>query len=263
MKVLEETEQPDPSAHGLEKIISSDQAIVSKVLRVVNSAYYGLPGQVTSVGQALVILGMQQVRNLVLSVGAVSTMPIRTQRQRDTLRVFWVHSFGTAAATQIIAKQKMMPTKDSETMFVGGLLHDVGRLFLFTHFTQVYDQVIDQAVNHNVSVEQLELEVLGVTHSEIGAAMAEKWKLPEPLVKIIREHEGPFEDNHEPTVLAVHVGDAITKHLYWERDKLPPPSLHPNALTWLGFDLEDYEMLRDETAEKVEQATAMFGMLAA
>src|ERR1700712_3732037 len=94
-KVLSETENPNATAASIEKMISSDQVLASKVLRVVNSAYYGLSGQVTSLGQAIVILGMQQIRNLVLSVCALSQVKPTTPRQHEVLKQFWLHSFGT------------------------------------------------------------------------------------------------------------------------------------------------------------------------
>src|SRR5436190_6608594 len=98
-RILRETESPDACAQNIERMISAEQALASKVLRVVNSAYYGLSGQVTSLSQAIVILGLQQVRNLVLSVSAISSIKPRTPRQQETMKMFWQHSFGTAAAT--------------------------------------------------------------------------------------------------------------------------------------------------------------------
>src|SRR4051794_10645537 len=169
-QVLKETENPECSAQSIEKLLSSDQALASKVLRVVNSAYYGLSGQITSLSQAIMILGMPQVRNLVLSVSAISTMKPKTPRQQETLKLFWLHAFGTAAATQLIAQQKRMRVNDTEGLFLGGLLHDVGKLFLYSMFTQTYDQVLKYAQEKEIPVTEAEVKLLGLSHSEIGAA---------------------------------------------------------------------------------------------
>src|SRR5579862_2853858 len=123
LRVVEETNKQDPSAQQIERFVSSDQALASKVLRVVNSAYYGLSGQVTSLSQSIMILGIQQVRNLVLSVGAISMFEVKGPRQQDTLRRFWLHAFSCAAAAQIIATAKKLDRNSQETVFVGGLLH--------------------------------------------------------------------------------------------------------------------------------------------
>jgi len=263
-RILKETESPDACAQTIERMIGSEQALASKVLRVVNSAYYGLSGQVTSLQQAIVILGMQQVRNLVLSVSAISSIKPRTPRQHETMKQFWLHSFGTAAATQIIAKRKNFRVHDMETAFVGGLLHDIGRLFLFCNFTQTYDQVIKYAEQKKLPVESAELKLLGLCHSEVGSQMATQWKLPANLVKMIAAHEGPFvEEDSDPMIYALTIADWITKDLYFPPEMVEcsmPPEF---VFTWLNFSPEDLDSLKEETSERIEDAQQLFGLLAA
>ena len=263
MRILKETESPDACTQTIERMLAADQALTSKVLRVVNSAYYGLSGQVTSLSQAIVILGLQQIRNLVLSVSAYSAIKPRTARQQETMRVFWLHSFGTAAATQIICQRKRLSIQDAETAFVGGLLHDIGRLFLFSNFTQTYDQVIRYAEQKKMPVEKAELRLLGLDHGAVGAQMAEHWKLPKPLVKMIGEHEAPSQDAVDPLLYALCIADWITKDLYFdpERIEVSPPS--DFVMEWLNFTPEDLDWLKDETKAKIDDAQNMFGLLAA
>ncbi len=262
-RVLKETESPDASAQSVEKLLSSDQALASKVLRVVNSAFYGLSGQITSLSQAIMILGMPQVRNLVLSVSAISAMKPKTARQQETLKFFWLHAFGTAAATQIIANQKKMRVNDTEALFLGGLLHDIGRLFLYSMFTQTYDQVLKYAEDKKVSALEAEDKLLGLNHSQIGATMATMWKLPESLIELIAKHEGPFVTIDEPTLFAVHAGDNMTQHLYFGSDSTMMTPMDPIALEWLDMDESELEDLRTKTMRKVDEASALFGLLTA
>jgi putative nucleotidyltransferase with HDIG domain len=262
-RVVKETESQEVSAHKIEELISSDQALASKVLRVVNSSYYGLSGKITSLSQAIMILGMPQVRNLVLSVSAISMMKPKTPRQSETLKLFWVHAFGTAAATQIIAQHKRMRVHDTEALFMGGLLHDVGKLFLYTMFTQTYDQVLKYAEDKQIPVTEAEGKLLGIDHSQIGAAMAVAWKLPQSLADLIEKHEGPFSPDDDPTIFAVHVGDNITKHLYYTNENIVIAPIDPVVETWLGFSENDYTELKSETDERIEAASALFGLLAA
>jgi len=263
-RILKETEDPDTCAQTIERMIGTEPALASKVLRVVNSAYYGLSGQVTSLAQAVVILGLQQVRNLVLSVGAFSTMKPKTPRQNQMMETFWLHSFGTAAATQIISQRKRLTISETETAFVGGLLHDIGRLFLFSNFTQTYDQVIRYAEQKGVPIEVAEKKLLGLSHGEVGLQMAVHWKLPKSLVHIIGGHEGPFEEGEpDPLIYAVQIGDWLTKGLYFEEEGVPYKAPPAFILDWLNMSAEDLELLRNETEAKVEHAKQMFGLLAA
>lgn len=262
-RVLEETEDPNGSAQSVEKLLSSDQALASKVLRVVNSAYYGLSGQITSLSQAIMILGMTQVRNLVLSVSALSVLKPRTPRQQEILKLFWLHAFGTAAATQLIAQQKRMRVNDCEALFLGGLLHDVGKLFLYSMFTQTYDQVIKYAQEKQIPVLEAESKMLGLTHGDIGATMAAAWKLPESLGHIIARHEGPFEEGDDPALFAVHIGDRVTQHLYFGQDPFVPAVIEPLAEEWLDMTPEELESVKVATEKRLEDAAALFGLLEA
>jgi HD-like signal output (HDOD) protein len=262
-QVIRETENPDASAHSIEKLLSSDQALASKVLRVVNSSYYGLSGQITSLSQAIMILGMPQVRNLVLSVSAISTMKPKTARQHETLKLFWLHAFGTAAATQLIAKHKRMRVQDSETLFLGGLLHDIGRLFLYCMFTQTYDQVLKYAQDKQISATEAEEKLLGLNHSQIGATMATMWKLPDILTDLISHHEGPFEAGENLPLFTIHAGDRLTQHLYDPSGNLGTLPIDPIILGWLALSDEEMAEIKTEIDRKTEDASALFGLLAA
>lgn len=262
-KILTETENPNATTASIEKMISSDQVLASKVLRVVNSAYYGLSGQVTSLSQAIVILGMQQIRNLVLSVCALSQVKPTTARQHEVLKQFWLHSFGTAAAAQGLGKKKKLPLRDCDTLFIGGLLHDVGRLFIFSNFTEVYDAVLQHAIKNNCTVEEAEIELLGMSHAQIGGEMGRHWKLPEVLISLIEEHEGPFETGGSPMLYVLHYSDTITKHLYMGEDWEKMSRTDPVALSFLGLDEAGIQEVKEETEKKVEEAAGLFGLIAA
>ncbi len=263
MRVLQETEKPDVCAAGVEKLICSDQALTMKVLRVVNSAYYGLSGQVASLNQALVILGMQQVRNLVLSVAAIETLQPKTPRQHETMKQFWMHAFGSGAAAQSIAHEKRMPSKDVELIFLGALLHDVGRLYLFCNFTEAYDEVMEYAAQSGVSMDEAELKFLGITHAEVGKIMAETWRFPEALVRLIGEHEGNFTDGGSPDVFTVHIADQVMKDAYLQEYVVTCDALDPQAMAWLGYTDEQLMQLREETQVKIDEALELYGLMAA
>lgn len=262
LQVVEETNRPEPSAARVETLVASDQALTSKTLKVVNSAYYGLPGQVSGVSQAIVILGLQQVRNLVLSVGTMTLFQNQGRTGQEALRQFWLHAFTTAAVCQGIASRAKLDPATSEQMFVGGLLHDLGRLFMFSSLPSVYEQVLKKVEVQGVPLEIVEREVLGMDHGQVGALLCRSWRLPETLIQMVERHEGPFGETDPTSVLAVHLADSVVKQWSSEPNAVhSPPS--PVALARLGVDEAGIEALTELASLKLEEASSLYGAIAA
>lgn len=263
MKVVHETNKSEPSAANVESYISSDQALTSKLLRVVNSAYYGMSGQVTSVGQAIVILGLHQVRNLALSVASVGVFEADSPRRQDALRRFWMHAFGTATAAQFLAKKQRFDQRGIELVFVGGLLHDIGRLFLYCNFTDAFETVIEKAYREDAALEITEQKMLGMTHADVGYQMALAWRLPDSIGRLIGEHEGPFDDKSSPLVIAIHVADCLNKQRYFDPSKPLKCIQDPSAFEWAKLSEQELEELQMHVEAKVSDAMELFGLIAA
>ncbi|MDQ2798788.1 MAG: HDOD domain-containing protein, partial [Armatimonadota bacterium] len=138
VRVMQTINDPNTSATDLNRLISGDQALASKVLRLVNSSYYGFPRRISTITHAVVILGFNTVRNLTTSLGVFNAFDTRNQRTALNREEFWSHSIGTAVAAGVIGKRKGIPTKSTEEVFVGGLMHDVGKLFLDQFFPDQY-----------------------------------------------------------------------------------------------------------------------------
>lgn len=259
-KTLEATDRDTTTAAEIERLVSTDAALSAKILRVVNSAYYGLSGQVSSLSQAVVILGMQQIRNLVLSISALSLLKGRTPEQRALQQCFWMHSFATAACAQGIARRKRFGVRESELVFTAGLLHDIGKLFLFCNHSEAYLQVVDYARKHGCSLEQAELALLGVRHQEVGFELANTWHFPEPLTLLIGRHEGPFDGEPLPMLYAVHAADRLTEDLYYAHGESLAQGLDPLVSEWLELDEPELEILRAETDVRVKESAALYGL---
>lgn len=260
-KTLEATERESTSAGEIERLVSSDAALSAKILRVVNSAYYGLSGQVSSLNQAVVILGIQQIRNLVLSISALSLLKGRTPELRRLQQCFWTHSFATAVCAQIIARRKRFSTKDAEFVYTAGLLHDIGRLYLFSAVSEEYLAVIRHASKKGRSIDETEMELLGVRHDEIGGELADVWHFPNALAALIRNHEGPFGDDIEPLQFAVHGADRLTASHYSSELNVALPAIDLEVECWLGFSEEDTLAVLAETEAKVEEASEVYGLI--
>lgn len=260
-RLLSLTSRDETTTSEIEEIISSDQAITTKLLRVVNSSYFGLPRQVSSVNQAVVILGFQQVRNLVLSVSALSIFAARTPRAREIQRECWMHAFGAASGAQTIGRMMRLDQHDQETAFLGGLLHDIGKLFLFSTFTTNYQAVLADAEQRDLNVYEVERRVFGYDHAEIGQRLAQAWSFPETLVILIGRHEGPFAGEPIPLLYCVHAADRLANSVMREGCVWPDGTLSPVVEDWLSFKPEEYERVRTEIADKVQSAVEAIGIL--
>lgn len=262
-KILEETEKQEVNAHEIERLITSDQALAIKVLRVVNSAYYGLSRQISSLNQAIVILGVQQIRNLVLSFGALQSLKPKNKEEELAMQRFWKHSFGAAAVAQMIFKQKRFSLKEAELASVGALLHDIGKLFLYIHFGDTYLELVQYAIENQVKLEDAEVEFLGLTHGELGGEMARVWKLPDNLVEVIEKHEGKLESTTEYQVhRLVQFADAFCKHIYYTDG--PTPILQPSEelCDWIDLSPDALAELEEIVKSRIEEACSVLGLAA-
>ncbi len=197
----------------LVEVIEYDPVLTLKILKLVNSAYFGLSSKITSIKHAVVFIGINTVKNLALSVAAIGTLPKENEAGFD-MEEFLMHSVGTAAITKILARRQRIPESQTADFFVSGLLHDIGKV-LFAHFLPVKSkQTLVLARAKMVPLWRAERAVIGADHAEVGALLAEKWELPENLVRAIRYHHCPL-DNPEADLLqfCVSVANQIAKHL--------------------------------------------------
>ncbi len=253
--VLSATERETVNNDELEKLIGTDQAILTKLLKVVNSAYFGLPRQISHIGQAITILGLHQVRNLVLSIGVLNALASPSSRIQVYQRKFWQHSFAGAAAARTLARSKNLSPEEAESAYIGGMLHDVGRLFLFTLFNLPYQDVIRESNRKGEPVLSVEQRVLGTTHAELGGALAERWNFPVPLVAMVRDHESPSEAGGSPCLYCVHLADRIAAQVAGSDVIGVAGDVDPGAAAWLQYDEVQLQALIDD-AQKQVQATA-------
>ncbi|MBL8060585.1 MAG: HDOD domain-containing protein [Chthonomonas sp.] len=259
VRILQLTEDSNSGSIGeIEGLIKSDQAISSRLLRIVNSAYFGLGGKVGSVSQAVVILGFQQVRNLVLSTSLMSSFDSGGEAAKESQAKLWQHAFATASAAQLLGRRQKISAKDNELVFVGGLLQNIGSLFILSVLSRTYAALVNEAYNTGQWVVDIENERLGLNHAEIGAEILSKWELPADLVNLIGAHEGPFTEELDPTVAMIHVADRIGDLVQRGQEfNFEALHLNENAVAALGLSTEDLEKLFSDTKEKVEAALEM------
>jgi putative nucleotidyltransferase with HDIG domain len=187
-RVLELTRDVNSMPKDLVEVIDKDPVLTVKILKVVNSAYYSLPKQITSVGHSVVYLGFNTIKNLALSIAAIGMLPKTNEAGFDGQQ-YLLHSLATAA----IAKQIAHKAGDADPMdcFIAGLLHDFGKVVLAQFMPVEFRHALQASQQQGTSLHLALREVLGVDHAVVGAMLVEKWRFAPHLVETIRYQYGP------------------------------------------------------------------------
>ncbi|TVQ81197.1 MAG: HDOD domain-containing protein [Bradymonadales bacterium] len=181
-KVIELVGQESTNAEGLAQVIEKDASVTTRILKIANSAFYGLRREVTTVQHAIMILGYRSVRSLVVATSSRSLH----KKFGITEQLLWDHSVGTAIISRILSANASPAVADLG--FVGGLLHNVGRAVMNNECPKDYAEVMTGVYNEGKDCLELERQVFSFTYPEVGCRVIEKWGLPENIVRMIRYH---------------------------------------------------------------------------
>ena len=185
-KILSTAADPDASAIDLGHHIAADLSLSATLLKLVNSSYYGFYRQINSVTQAIVVLGFLEVRNLTLTATAFKSFDaFPSNYDREQL---WCHSLAAAIAADRIAR---LTGRDPDGCFEAALLHDMGKVALDWLYPLLFRKAASEAAQRETLIGVVEEELFGMTHAQVGGALAEHWNLPESVVAAIRFHHAP------------------------------------------------------------------------
>jgi len=196
-------EKPGLTLDEIGRFVASDPALASKVLKMVNSAMYGFPGRITAVSYAVMLLGLNVVKGLLLGIAVFDIM-------EKTMRGLWTHSVGCAVAARCIAEKKGV--KDPEEFSIAGLLHDIGKAILVLEYQKEYEKSMEVAAEAKIPIFEAEKKVFSHGHAEVAMWLAEKWRFPRNLVEVIAYHHRPSLSHIAPLETAIiHVSDIIVR----------------------------------------------------
>lgn len=215
-KVLEICNQPMTSPNDLNRIISLDPVLTGRVLKVVNSAYYSMDSEVTSLTRAIILLGLNTVKNLALSTAILDSMGGKSQAKGLNMDDFWLHSLGVGVIARVLAIRKRVPVMDREEYFVAGLLHDLGKIPLNQCYPEEYVQVIQSATGPESTVYKAELQQMGMDHCAVGVMIAEKWRLHQNISDVLHYHHylENFDSQNNMLVLVIALANLCANE--WE-----------------------------------------------
>ncbi|GIV13367.1 MAG: hypothetical protein KatS3mg021_1649 [Fimbriimonadales bacterium] len=211
MRLIELVDSENATAEQVESLIVADPVLTAKVLHLANSAYYGLSRSISTIKQALLVLGFHAVKNLALGIAAITVLKNgRTPTAREL--ELWEHSFLCAGIARELMLRLKRGARKAEEAFMGGLLHEIGAVVLMTRFPREYQKVLEYArkpQSEAFSLIEAERQLLGTDHAQVGGLLAERWELPEGLVEVIASHHAPAlpDNEHAPVIASVMLGD--------------------------------------------------------
>jgi len=231
LNLLDQLNSPDPDLIKLSATISKDLSLTAQLLKLVNSAYFGFSSRINTVTQAVVLLGISRIRDLV--IGAAIKPMIVTVCGKN----LWEHSIRCAVGSELIAKKLNDDRK--EEAFIAGLLHDVGKIVLELYNSNFVREVNDRALLGDERIKT-EKQLFGFAHTEIGKELILKWKLPNDLGEHVNCHHNPLESSNKLVTSYVYVADRLGQ------ENLIYPVIDPEISENLDFEISDPVTLREE-----------------
>jgi putative nucleotidyltransferase with HDIG domain len=231
--------------------VARDQALTAKTLRLANSSFYGLARHVTTLHQAITVLGFNGVRTLIAAIAISGSFP-KAAPGPFNLEEFWRHSVATALVAKTLARHAHL---NQDFAFIAGLLHDIGSLVLATRFPEHYREVLDYRRANDCHQIEAECAVLGIEHTTVGLALADYWRFPSAMRDAIAHHHDLRDDASVDIPALVHVAEAIAHALdvNGSEDELVPP-LSDTAWHALNLDGATFDAMCRHTEIEFDKA---------
>lgn len=192
-RVVQLTSDLNAPAKEIVRVIESDPVMTVKILKVINSAFYGLPQKITSIQRAVVHMGLNTIKNLALSVAAMGVLKPTNKADFNT-QDFLLHSLTTASICRLLAEKLGVKGSDCSDYFVAGLLHDFGKIVFAEFDPENFKLALAKSQDENIPLHEAETAIMGITHAQVGKILAEKWELDPVLIDAIERHHDTDKD---------------------------------------------------------------------
>lgn len=250
-QIIEATNNPESSASDIANVISNDTGLSARLLKIVNSPFYGFPSKIDTLFRAVTILGTKQLSTLALGMNIVRVFKNIPSDLMD-MQSFWEHSVTCGIIARITAGYKKI--QNTERLFVAGLLHDIGRLILYSCVPMHSRNALLRAKNGSSLLYSAEAEILGFDHTRIGGLLLKKWKLPVSLENSVKYHHSPLrsKDGLEPAI--IHVADIMTNALgRGSSGETYVPPLDPHAWDCIGLSPNVLSLITKQMDRQIEE----------
>ena len=206
-EIMDVISRKNSSATDLTNIIESDPALTTRILTVANSAYYGFVKKISTISHAVVVLGFKEIQNIALGM---SVLQMFNRKGSEFSEQLWRHSFSVGVGTRMIAQY--LNLKIDGKYFVGGLLHDVGKIFISQYMADTFSKLLDaiEEDGNNYSYHAVEERIFGITHAEVGEILLNSWMFPPDVVNSVAHHHSPMLSKVDPIfAVCVHLSDVL------------------------------------------------------
>jgi HD-like signal output (HDOD) protein len=206
-KIQEVLNSPVSSATHIARVVSTDPSLTVRLLRLVNSSFYGFPSPIQSVSRAIAIVGANQLTSLALAVSTINVFKNIPSSYVD-MKSFWKHSIACGVFARLLAYMKRLPSE--ERFFLAGLLHDIGRVVLYTKLPQYMTCAIEEAEMEKVPLLVTESRWLGFDHAQLGGLLLREWNIPESIQILVAHHHSPLDaEDHEKDAVIICAADLL------------------------------------------------------
>ena len=265
LKIIELVEDPSSTAQDLHKVIANDPALCSRILKVVNSAFYGLPRQIGSINRAIVLLGLNAVKNIAIAASLTKLFRGGDLCPRFSARELWIHSMATGAGSKLICDTLKLGLPDEA--FLAGLIHDIGIMVemqaMRDKLIAVFSEMKYNDKNEPITcLRELETNILGADHCAFGAALCEAWKFPKSFVHVAGNHHDPMSLPSGNRMLAavVHAADCLSAQLnYGFRGDIKHADVENHICEELNMSRPQLESIKLALPKVFEEVQATFG----
>ena len=255
-QINEAVEDPECSFIEIGEIISGDPSLAARLLRIVNSSFFGFPSKIETISHAVTIVGMAQLHDLALATTVVNQFK-GISKEAMNMEKFWLHSVATGLAARIIAVYRREPNADR--FYLMGMLHDLGRLVLFLNIPDQMEKVMD-SYEKGGTLYEVENEIIGADHAAVVGMLLEIWKLPEMLQEAVAYHHTPSQSPHFPSAASiVHVADVVAHGMELGTcgERYVPP-LNAKAWEMLDLPINLLSSIVEQVDRQASEAVEMF-----
>ena len=257
-KVFDVCNRPATSSHDLNRVISLDPVLTGRVMKLVNSAYYSLGSEVTSLIHAIILLGLNTVKNLALSTAVLESIGGMNSFRSLSMDDFWAHSLGAGVLARSFARQTGIPVTEQEEYFVAGLLHDLGKIPLNHCYPEKYNKALEAVANGRMSLHEAEKIVFGVDHCAVGGMIAKKWHLHRNFSDVCLHHHdlegGGGGNRHFISIISLANCYANYWHIGSAGDAPPQAVLMEHLQKAVGLDHAWIVTIREKVMENIDNA---------
>ena len=254
LEVKRVSEDPNSSSLEIAEVVERDQVLTAKTLKLINSAFYGMPRKITRVEQAITLIGINALKNLILGSSVFQVFEMKSK-----MKALWLHSIATAVTAKIIGQNILY--REIEELFICGLLHDIGMLVEFQYYKEDVEKISEKCKLEKRQFYDVEKELFGIGHERIGQLLLTKWRLPEKFSKVTGFHHHPNSNSDYALEIAiVFIADAIARQMNyvepWDGNIIP--EVGKDLLKFVGLRKLDDEKIIRSINEQLEEVIQVF-----